>query len=140
MNCRPSDIRPRRCLWTSAAVLAAFFAALHAFVGPAHAEGITRRIKITTTGTLQLSRSVVRGDRDTYVLQIIGAKTMAVSLTSKENNAVFEVTGPDGKSLPCKEGVECRQWSNDVSAGGQYRIVVGGTRGNASYTIRIVVR
>ena len=61
---------------------------------------------------------------------------MSVNISSTENNAVFDIKAPNGRVL----ANEVRDWSGQLPADGKYRIVVGGTRGNATYKIRFAVR
>lgn len=80
--------------------------------------------------------SVVRGTRDTFLVAARKGQKMTVSITSLEKNAVFDIKAPNGKLLK-QEGTS---WSSTLSSTGDYRIIVGGTRGNASYTLRVSVK
>jgi hypothetical protein len=83
-----------------------------------------------------IQTSVVRGTRDTFLVAASRRQTMTVSITSREQNAVFDIKGPNGKLI--KQGVT--SWSGVVPSSGDYRIIVGGTRGNASYRLRVSVK
>ncbi len=128
--------RARRAL----AITAVVCASLQVVAWMAHAAGVNRQVKITTSGTVRLPGHVVRADRDTYTLQTVGGKSADVSIESDENNAVFEILDQNGKVLPCAGGGDCVQWSDELPLNGTYRIVVGGTRGNANYTLVISIR
>ena len=99
-----------------------------------------------------LSSSVVRGDRDIYPINAAAGQTMTVEITSLEDNAVFQVFPPGthymqnpddiwvfhGEALRGAEGDTVR-WSGQLASGGQYLIVVGGTRGNADYRLHVTI-
>lgn len=80
--------------------------------------------------------SVVRGTRDTFFVAASRRQTMNVSITSREKNAIFDIQGPNGKLIK----KEVTSWSGVVPSSGDYRIIIGGTRGNASYRLRVSVR
>lgn len=83
-----------------------------------------------------IQSSVVRGTRDTFLVAATRRQTMTVSITSVEKNAVFDIQSPNGKLL--KQGTT--SWSGVLPTSGDYRILVGGTRGNASYRLRVAVQ
>lgn len=85
-----------------------------------------------TSGTV-LENSVVRGDRDLYVLGADGGQTMYLDITSLEANAVFDVISPSGNVLVRASVSE----SLLLPERGDYQIIVGGTRGNATYFLDI---
>ena len=80
-----------------------------------------------------VSDSVVRGDRDVYVLGAQGGQQMYLSITSLEDNAVFDVVTPSGIIL----GTEMTDEMFFLPHTGDYEIIVGGTRGNATYDLSI---
>ena len=82
-----------------------------------------------------VSGAVVRGEQAVYVLGAAGGQTMSVSITSLEDNAVFAVYPPSGPPI-VREATDARLWLPDT---GDYSIVVGGTRGNASYDLTVVI-
>ena len=77
--------------------------------------------------------AVVRGTTDTYVLNARANQTMRVNISSVEDNAVFDVVAPNGQTLES----ETTSFSGKLPATGDYRIVVGGTRGNATYKLQV---
>jgi hypothetical protein len=83
-----------------------------------------------------LSNSVVRGDVDLYTLTAQGGQAMTLSLASTENNAVFSVVDPSGLIL----GTELTDQSVSLPYSGEYQIIVGGTRGNATYDLAIAIK
>lgn len=105
-------------------------------------EGLTKRVRFArgrTTATLK--NSVVRGTLDRYTLGARAGQKMSVHITSVERNAVFTIYTPDGGTLEgAREGQDASKWSGELPASGDYVIEVGGTRGNATYTLKITVR
>jgi hypothetical protein len=83
-----------------------------------------------------IKNSVVRGDRNTYLLGAKLGQQMNLKITSLENNAVFDVIAPDGKTIK----QEATTWSGKLPANGDYQIIVGGTRGNASYELTVEIK
>lgn len=106
------------------------------------ASGVTKRIKFARgKHSATVSGAVVRADRDTYIVGSGKGQTMKVKITSIEDNAVFQVKGPDGKYLPnAGNGDDAVEITEVLPNGGDYRIVVGGTRGNASYRLWVEVK
>ncbi len=79
--------------------------------------------------------SVVRGDRKTYIVNAAKNQSMNLSVTALESNAVVDLIGPDGKVL--KQGATTI--NQVLPATGDYKVVVGGTRGNATYEVKIAI-
>jgi hypothetical protein len=79
--------------------------------------------------------SVVRGDRKTYIVNAAKNQSMKISVTALENNAVVDLIGPDGKVI--KQGATTVK--QVLPATGDYQVVVGGTRGNATYEVKIAI-
>lgn len=105
-------------------------------------DGLTKRVRFPRGGTTAtLKNSVVRGTRDRYTLGARAGQQMSVRITSVERNAVFTIYTPDGGTLEgAGEGQDAANWSGKLPAGGDYVIEVGGTRGNATYTLKVTVR
>lgn len=83
-----------------------------------------------------LKGSVIRGERQTYLLGAKKGQTMTLSISSLEKNAAFDVIGPGGKLIRS----DAAAWAGALPADGDYEIVVGGTRGNASYELTTQVK
>lgn len=97
----------------------------------------TRRIQFARgSSSAVVENAVVRGTRDTYLLGAKAGQKMTVSITSVENNAVFDIISPQQKILK----QEATSWSIKLPTTGDYRIVVGGTRGNATYKLRVEIK
>ena len=82
-----------------------------------------------------LSNTVVRGDRNVYTLTAQGGQRMTLAIRSPEDNAVFDIVTPSGIIL----GTELTQDTIPLPQTGDYQIIVGGTRGNATYDLDIAI-
>lgn len=104
--------------------------------------GLSKRVRFlrgNTTATLK--NTVVRGARDRYTFGARAGQKMTVSITSVERNAVFTIYTPGGGTLEgAGEGEDASNWSGALPSSGDYVIEVGGTRGNANYTLKVKVR
>lgn len=90
--------------------------------------------------TLDINGAVISGERDVYRLNGIAGETLDVIITSMEGNAVFTILGPDNNPLPgTEEGKDINNWAVPISVEGTYSIVVGSTRGNATYTLKVSI-
>lgn len=106
------------------------------------ADGVTKRIKFAKgKHSATVSNSVIRGEVDTYIVGAEAEQMMTVRVTAIENNAAFTVQGPDGEYLQdAGEEDEARQVTNTLPYNGDYKIIVGGTRGNATYRLTVTIR
>lgn len=80
--------------------------------------------------------AVIRGDRDVYVLRAKAGQEMTLSIGAIEDNAVFDVLSP-GETWLAEERQDAVMTLPETGA---YKVVVGGTRGNASYTLNVMIR
>jgi hypothetical protein len=105
-------------------------------------EGITKRVRFARGSTsATVKNSVVRGTRDRYLIGAQAGQKMTVSITSVERNAAFAIYAPSHDTLEgAGEDREVRSWSGNLPESGDYLIEVGGTRGNATYTLKVTVR
>lgn len=95
-----------------------------------------RRVQFARgTNFAVLQNSVVRGTRDTYLLNARRNQRMTVSITSLENNAIVDIIGPNGRTIQ----QEMTSWSFILPTTGDYQLVVSGTRGNATYKLRVEI-
>ncbi|MEL6879870.1 MAG: hypothetical protein AAFP09_05045 [Cyanobacteria bacterium J06607_10] len=83
-----------------------------------------------------VSNAVIRGERDLYRVTAQGGQQMTLLISSLENNARFDVVGPTGRILARETGED----NILLPHTGEYQIVVGGTRGNATYDLEIEIR
>lgn len=82
-----------------------------------------------------LENSVIRGERDIYLLNAEANQEMSLAISSLEDNAVFDVVAPDGLLIAQEE-------TSDrfiLPQTGDYQIIVGGTRGNATYQLTVEI-
>jgi uncharacterized membrane protein len=97
----------------------------------------TQRIRFARgASSAVVEDAVVRGTRDIYLLSARAGQKMTVSITSVEKNAVFDIIAPNQKMIK----QEATNWSAKLPTNGEYRIVVGGTRGNATYKLRVEIK
>jgi len=98
--------------------------------------GVDAIVRFDPGGTsATMSDAVVRGERNRYTLEAAAGQTMILSLVSAEDNAVFDLFGPDG-TLLAAEGTTA---SVVLPASGDYTLIVGGTRGNSSYDLTVEI-
>jgi hypothetical protein len=117
--------------------------------------GIRKPIQFAKgTSAATIEGGVVRGDNDWYDLTAKAGQTMDVRITSVESNAVFQIYQPgfkvtkddgmtfaEGPTLAkAGGGDDAMTWIGRLPASGKYLIVVGGTRGNASYTLKVSIK
>lgn len=112
-------------------------------LGAAAAQDTPRRIRFARGATSAVVEgAVLRGERATYLARARAGQRMRVQVTSPEDNAVFQLHGPGrAGTLPgAGETDDATAWSGVLPRSGDYRIVVGGTRGNAGYRLRVEIR
>ena len=105
-------------------------------------QGVKQKIKFARgASTATVKGAVVRGDRDRYYLGASKGQTMSVKITSEEDNAVFQIYLPGEEKALKGAGDEddATNWSGELPENGEYVIVVGGTRGNATYTLKVSI-
>ena len=101
-----------------------------------------------------IEESVIRGESDQYFLTAKAGQKMEVSITALEKNAAFAIYQPGYKAgkdadgiLEIKgtslkgagEGDDATAWKGVLPSSGKYLILVGGTRGNATYKLKISI-
>ena len=88
------------------------------------------------------SGSVIRGEQARHKVAAKAGKTLEVNVTSEEDNAVFQIYLPGEKgTLPgAGEMDDAKKFSGKVPTDGEYVIVVGPTRGNATYKLSYSVK
>jgi hypothetical protein len=108
-------------------------------VGAPAQSSRTRRVRFARGRTSTVIKdAVVRGTRDRYILGARAGQTLIVHITSLEDNAVFDIYGPGKRALGGAQ--ETTDWTGELPRTGDYVIEVGGTRGNASYTLEVTIR
>ena len=101
-----------------------------------------------------IEASVVRGESDQYFLTGKAGQKMEVSISAVEQNAAFAIYQPGykagkdadgileikGAALPgAGEGEDATAWKGVLPSSGKYLILVGATRGNATYKLKITI-
>jgi hypothetical protein len=107
------------------------------------AQGVSKKVRFAKgTSSTTIKGGVVRGDRDRYYVGAKKGQTMTVKISAAEDNAVFQIYfHGEEESLPgAGDGDDAKNWSGELPIDNEYVIVVGGTRGNASYTLTISIK
>jgi hypothetical protein len=117
---------------------------LLATVSSVFAKGVNQRLRLARDSSPVIVRqSVLRGESNHYRFHARARQRLSVSVSALEKNAVFHILRPRRKgavqnTLPgAGEMNDATRWSGTLPATGEYSIVVGPTRGNASYTLKI---
>ncbi|MEW6125966.1 MAG: hypothetical protein AB1757_02785 [Acidobacteriota bacterium] len=107
------------------------------------AEGVRKTIRFARgASSATIKGAVIRGEQDSYTLEAQAGQRMTVRITSLEKNAVFQIYQPNSEgALPgADEGDDATNWTGKLPSSGGYTIVVGGTRGNASYKLFVEIK
>lgn len=118
--------------------------------------GVSKEVSFAKgSNSTLIEASVVRGESDQYFLTGKAGQPMEVSLSAVEQNAAFVIYQPgykagkdadgileiNGTALPgAGEGEDATAWKGVLPSSGKYLILVGGTRGNATYKLKITIR
>jgi hypothetical protein len=101
-----------------------------------------------------IENRVIRGERDQYYLTVTAGQRMEVNITAVERNAAFQIYRPGYRVGMDTDGIleikgatlkgagefdDATVWNGILPSSGKYLIVVGGTRGNASYKLKITI-
>ncbi|MDX6443036.1 MAG: hypothetical protein QOH71_110 [Blastocatellia bacterium] len=127
---------------TTRRLIAVFFICAFA-VSSLSAQGVKKKVRFGRgRSSITIREAVVRGDRDRYYVGAKAGQKMTVKITSVEKNAVFQIYfAGEQESLPgAGDGDDAMNWSGELPADNEYVIVVGGTRGNATYALTISIK
>jgi hypothetical protein len=84
--------------------------------------------------------AVLRGERMRYIVSAQAGQEMRVTLSSLEDNAVFTIYDPTSSVIPgTEEGNDVTDFTFTLPESGDYVIIVGATRGNATYTLEVEI-
>lgn len=122
---------------TVLSILLAVTALLMTPVGPARAADFDLTFEAGKSYGVA-SNSVVRGDRDNYYIGARSGQMVTIAISSIEDNAVVELYFKHaGEWILAEAPPDSRVLYGALpdSDDGQYRITVGGTRGNATYDL-----
>lgn len=123
--------------WLATLFICAFAA------GSVFADGVKKKVRFAKgTSSTTIRGAVIRGQNDRYYLGAKAGQTLTVKITSTEKNAVFQIYfHGEEESLPgAGDGDDATNWSGQLPIDNEYVIVVGGTRGNATYTLTISIK
>jgi hypothetical protein len=98
--------------------------------------------------------AVIRGERSLYSIDARAGQRLTLSISAVENNAVFQLYAPGarperrdygveilGQALAgATQGQDARRWTGILRQDGAYLLVVGPTRGNATYSLTVAIR
>lgn len=107
------------------------------------AQGVKKKVRFAKgTSSVTIREAVVRGDRDRYYVGAKAGQRMSVKITSVEKNAVFQIYfHGEEETLPgAGDDDGATNWSGQLPIDNEYVIVVGGTRGNATYALTISIK
>jgi hypothetical protein len=143
----------------SARATAAWFAfASFVWIGiaePSEKVGEIERIQFARgASSAQVRGAVVRGESALYSVEAREGQHMSLRIVSTEKNAVVQVYAPgakqeirdsvlhmSGDTLPgAGEGDDAARWTGTLPGSGVYVLVVGSTRGNATYRLTVSIR
>jgi hypothetical protein len=112
-----------------------------ATAAPAPAPDAPQRISFAAGATSGgVDGAVVRGTEQRYLLGAAAGQRMHIQIDALEHNAVFALLDPAGQALSGAEpGADATDWSGTLPDTGDYQIVVGATRGNATFRIDITI-
>jgi hypothetical protein len=107
------------------------------------AQGVKKKVRFAPrTSSTTIKGAVIRGERDRYYLGAKAGQTMSVKISSLEKNAVFQIYfHGEEETLPgAGDDDDAINWSGQLPIDNEYVIVVGGTRGNATYSLTISIK
>jgi hypothetical protein len=126
-----------------------------AFLTGVGEAGVNQEVKFSAgKSETQIEQSVIRGERDQYLLTAKAGQKMEVSITALERNAVFAIYEPGYKTAKDADGIveikgatlkgagegeDATAWKGALPSSGKHLILVGPTRGNASYKLKISI-
>jgi hypothetical protein len=127
------------------------FIVIAALIAQVCHAGVKKEIRFSPGSTTAVVKeSVVRGERDFYYLTAKAGQDMEVEIKAVEENAAVQIYQPGYKIgteeikgatlLGAGEEDDATQWKGKLPVSGKYLFVVGGTRGNATYELKVTVR
>lgn len=123
-------------------IISVFFVTAFAF-SSMFAQGVKQKVRFARgSSSTTISGAVIRGDRDRYYVGAKKGQTMSVRITSLEDNALFQIFLPGEQEALSGAGEEddAMKWSGELPEDAEYVIVVGGTRGNATYKLTVSIK
>ena len=111
--------------------------------GAAFAAGVNQQIRFAHGRTSTVIRqSVLRGERDHYILRARAGQKLKVFISALEKNAAFQIYLPGRKKMlkGAGETDDAVRWNGKLPVSGSYTIEVGSTRGNAGYKLFVALK
>ena len=105
-------------------------------------EGVKKKVRFAKgKNSATITGGIIRGDRDKYLLGAREGQKMTVRISSAEDNAVFQVYLPGEQEAleGAGETDDAKHWEGKLPVTAEYVIVVGATRGNASYKLEVKI-
>jgi hypothetical protein len=145
---------PRRSLMVGVAAVLAFGTGASVVAAGSGALPPIQLIRFARgASSAAVGSAVVRGDRDLYAFKARAGQLLMLCISAVENNAAFEVYAPGaqprlvddiveitGAALPgAGAGNDAMRWTGRLPVSGAYLVVVGGTRGNATYRLAVTL-
>lgn len=88
----------------------------------------------------QVDSAVIRGERDLYTLDAGADQRFSGELSAFEQNAAFQMRSPSGNViLDTETSTNTTGFSVQLPESGIYELCIGSTRGNASYTLDLII-
>lgn len=103
----------------------------------------TKRVQFASgADNASLQDGIARGETLTYLLGAGKDQTMVIAITSSEDNAVFDVFAPNGNKIGSGSMTEEMDmvWEGRLPMSGDYKVVVGSTRGGSSFSSYFQIR
>jgi hypothetical protein len=117
-------------------------AVLFCMASAVYAEGVKKEIRFPRgKSSTTIEESVLLSERDVYFLTANAKQTLEIKISSSTVAEKDGLTEVNGETLPgAGDTEEIRSWKGVLPVSGKYVIVVGGTRGNATYKLHVAVR
>jgi hypothetical protein len=151
-----SNLKPIRVrVFAGRFVPALTFVLLLGVLDHAKAVGVIEPIQFARgASSAEVQGAVIRGERALYSIAARAGQHLSLRVTALEDNAAVQIYAPGAKpelrdsvleiagtALPgAAEGEDATQWTGTLPTSGTYLLVVGPTRGNATYRLTVTIR
>ena len=122
--------------------LTIFFSVIVLFIAVSGLRAQTERIKFARgESSATVEGRIARGEVYNYLVKASRNQYMIVTIMSVEDNAVFQIVNKKtGEYLTgAEDGTDAKRWEGELPSSGDYKIVVGSTRGGSEYTLKVTV-
>lgn len=107
-----------------------------------NAQVTEKRIKFKKgESSAQMQGAIVRGEHDTYIFEANKNQSLKLTITSLEDNAVFQIKDLTTNYFLDGAGDfdDAKSWEGILPNKGDYKIIVGSVRGNTTYSLKISI-